>query len=85
MSRVRCHVSGVTCQVLHVIFFLYLFFFLQSGGASWWRVCYQRGLPRLVSAQKGVAQPCSRLPFGVGYYVYPGPTGDANVASPAVF
>ena len=20
----------------------------QSGGASWWRVCYQRGLPRLV-------------------------------------
>ena len=26
------------------------FFFLneKSGGASWWRVCYQRGLPRLV-------------------------------------
>ena len=23
-------------------------FFLQSGGASCWRVCYQRGLPRLV-------------------------------------
>ena len=20
----------------------------RSGGASWWRVCYQRGLPRLV-------------------------------------
>ena len=20
----------------------------QSGGASWWRVCYQRGRPRLV-------------------------------------
>ena len=37
------------------------------------------------SAQKGVAQPCSWLPFGVGYYVCLGPTGDANVASPAVF
>ena len=23
-------------------------FFLQSGGASFWRVCYQRGLPHLV-------------------------------------
>ena len=23
------------------------FFFLQFGGASWWRVCYQQGLPRL--------------------------------------
>ena len=32
-----------------------------------------------------VAQPCSQLPFGVGYYVCLGPTGDANVASPAVF
>ena len=37
------------------------------------------------SAQKWVAQPCSRLPVGVGYYVCLGPTGDANVASPAVF
>ena len=50
MSRVMCHVSRVTCHMskkkLH-------FFFLrkkngQSGGASRWRVCYQRGLPRLV-------------------------------------
>ena len=24
----------------------------QSGGASWWRVCYQRGLPRLVIGMK---------------------------------
>ena len=30
----------------HQVFFLFLF--LQIGGASWWRVCYQRGLPRLV-------------------------------------
>ena len=27
----------------------------------------------------------SRLPFGVGYYVCLGHTGDANVTSPAVF
>ena len=32
--RVTCQMSGV--------------FFLQNGWASWWRVCYQRGLPRLV-------------------------------------
>ena len=37
VSHVTCHMSGVT---LHVS--------LQRGGASWWRVCYQRGLPRLV-------------------------------------
>ena len=35
-----CHMSFVAC-----IFFL---FFLQSGEAYWWRVCYQRGLPHLV-------------------------------------
>ena len=48
MSHVMCQVSGVRCQVSHVIFFILLFFFLQSGEASRWRVCYQRGLPRLV-------------------------------------
>ena len=37
------------------------------------------------SAQKAVAQPGLRLPFGVGYYVCLNPTGDANKASPAVF
>ena len=36
------HVSHVTCHI-------HLFFsFLQAGEASQWRVCYQRGLPRLV-------------------------------------
>ena len=35
-------------------FFIFYSFFRekkigQSGGASRWRVCYQRGLPRLVS------------------------------------
>ena len=59
MSYVTCHMSHVTCHMSHVtwhmshvmchisILSLYLFFG-QSGGASWWRVCYQLGLPRLV-------------------------------------
>ena len=42
-----CHVSPVTYN-----YFLILIKIkkkkLQSGGASQWRVCYQRGLPRLV-------------------------------------
>ena len=29
-------------------FFFFSSFFVQSGGATRWRVCYQRGLPRLV-------------------------------------
>ena len=36
MSHVTYHMSHVTCKMS------------QSGGASWWRVCYQRGLLRLV-------------------------------------
>ena len=50
MSRVTCQVSRVTCHVSHVIF---LFYFLggQSGEAYRWRVCYQRGLPRLVKTE----------------------------------
>ena len=43
VSRVKCQVSGVTC-----IFSFFSLFFGQSGGASWWMVCYQPGLPRLV-------------------------------------
>ena len=50
MSHVRCHMSGVTCQVSHVTLF-----FLQSGGASPWRVCYQRDLPRLVFTEPNTA------------------------------
>ena len=52
VSCVTCHVSGVRCHVSYVkcpfLFLLFLFFYGQSVGASWWRVCYQRGLPRLV-------------------------------------
>jgi hypothetical protein len=36
MSNIMCHMSRVTCH------------FFNSGEAYWWRVCYQRGLPRLV-------------------------------------
>ena len=43
MSRVMCHVS-------HVTFFLFLFG--QFGEAYRWRVCYQRGLPRLVFKER---------------------------------
>ena len=39
VSRVTCHMSRVTCQQQKSG---------QSGGASRSRVCYQRGLPRLV-------------------------------------
>ena len=45
VSHVRCHVSCVTC---HMQFFFLCFVFGQSCEAYWWRVCYQRGLPRLV-------------------------------------
>ena len=48
MSYITCHVSHVTCHISHVIFFLLLFRTKCSGEAYWRRVCYQRGLPRLV-------------------------------------
>ena len=45
-----------------VFFSFFFFFFLkkigQSGGASRWRVCYQRGLPRLVSYKMHVMEKC---------------------------
>ena len=43
--RVTCHVS---CVKSH---FFFLFFFRECCGASRWRVCYQPGLPRLVSSE----------------------------------
>ena len=49
VSRVTCHMSRVTCHVSHVTCHIFLFiFFRQSGKVYRWRVCYQRGLPRLV-------------------------------------
>ena len=55
--HVICHLSYITCHVSpvtsHMSFFQKNTFFLfkknrQSGGTSRWRVCFQRGLPRLV-------------------------------------
>ena len=59
MSHVTYHMSCVTCDLSHVTCFLLLFVFLiknicpsekngQTFGASWLRVCYQRGLLNLV-------------------------------------
>ena len=52
VSQVRCHISPVTCHVshlrCHMSHMFSSFFLLESGGVSWWRVCYQWGLPRLV-------------------------------------
>ena len=45
MSHFMCHVSGVMCLVSCVTCQVSIkFFFKQSCGASWWRVCYQLGL-----------------------------------------
>ena len=39
-------------KYIYIFMYIYLFYSLekigQSGAASRWRVCYQRGLPRLV-------------------------------------
>ena len=59
MSHVMCHVSCVTCHMSHVMCHMsFFFFFIFSSfffGTKWWsyrrRVCYQRGLPRLVFDQ----------------------------------
>ena len=49
VSYVTCHLSCVICHMSHVIIFLYHEKIIgQSGGASRWRVCYQRGLHCLV-------------------------------------
>ena len=50
VSPVTCHVSHVTCHVSPVTCHMSFVFclFLQIGGTSRWRVCYQRGLPCLI-------------------------------------
>ena len=52
MSTVVCHMSTVTCHVSHTKKYQIiqiLFILRQSVTASRQRICYQRGLPRLVS------------------------------------
>ena len=68
VSRVTFHVSRVTCHMSHVTFFG------QSGEDYWWRVCYQRGLPRLVSFTLVVNLftkfPSSKMVTNYDYYYY---------------
>ena len=65
VSHVRCHVSGVISQVsgvrcqlscvrCHVsrVRYIYIYFFCTKWCGQLWRVCYQRGLPRLVYRNK---------------------------------
>ena len=47
VSGVMCHVTHVTCHMSRVINFFFIFFG-KGGEVSRWRVCHQRGLPRLV-------------------------------------
>ena len=68
VSHVTCHVSRVTCHMSHVFF---CFFFWQSGEAYRWRVCYQRGLPRLVSHHSHI----TLFPFACKSSVAPVLTG----------
>ena len=57
VSGVRCQLSGVRCQVsvvrckkeIYIYIYILFSFFEQRFLACRWRVCYQRGLPRLVS------------------------------------
>ena len=51
---VRCQVSGVRCQVSGVTCHMSLFFFGQICEACRGRVCYQRGLPRLLFGSLGL-------------------------------
>ena len=61
VSYVRCHVSHVTCHIHKSDKKIYIYIlFGQSGWASLWRVCYQRGLPRLVSLNQPIGW-CSLL------------------------
>ena len=54
MSRVTCHVSHVTCNVSHVTCKKKINTNNKNCGASWRRVCFQRGLPRLVFTDLGL-------------------------------
>ena len=47
VSCVTCHMLCVTRHILHITVKCHVIFFLQSGRACRWRVCYQWGLPRL--------------------------------------
>ena len=52
VSHVRCHISLVTCHVSHLRCHMsHIFsssFSFRKWWSSWWRVCYQWGLPHIV-------------------------------------
>ena len=63
VSRVACHMPPVTCKKKNLHFFYNTKKINnnnptqkigQSGGANRWRVCYQRGLPRLVFKETAI-------------------------------
>ena len=58
ISHVICHVSRVTCNI-----FIFILFFGVSGGACQWRVCCQRGLPRLVFHLKASRRKAMNMAF----------------------
>ena len=65
VSHVTCHMSRATCHVAHVMCHMssvtcHIYFFWQSGEAYRWRVCFQRGLPRLVFKNIGNSKHTSR-------------------------
>ena len=60
VSCVTCHVSCFTCHMSCVT--CHIFCSWQSGEAYPWRVCYQRGLPRLVFRKILMSIFCLRLP-----------------------
>ena len=64
VSRVTCHPSPVTCQKYYLNILIkkkkHSKNIGQSGGASRWRVCYQRGLPRLVDKNMHKEKPMDK-------------------------
>ena len=58
VSHITCHMSRVTCYASNVLFC----FGRLSDRASWWRVCYQRGLTRLYFSALHCHQPLYRPP-----------------------
>ena len=67
VSHVICHVSRVTCHISHLFFFI---FFLQSGEAYRWRVCYKRGLPHLVfRVVTEIEEKCSFIRLNIIFWI----------------
>ena len=64
-----CHVSHVICHVSHVTYHFFSSFFGTKWWSLLWRVCHQRGLPRLVFIQRGSQNMTCRGVVGDHYCV----------------